>query len=356
MRIKIQSTHNRALGRFLKDSKWQTHLESLGVEIVDKAPDLTIQSGQDDTPLYDSEGLVAIEDCDDSPIISPKMRKLIVKKQCLGIFRNCVSRHAITQNGLIFQTDHCHIQTAMSCEGCVTSRMWDEQYIRHDIIPHQFLDKIHLAFPLIPFIGGDGTKYPFVTSLPPLHSRPVDVLFIGHIEYQGACEDVPAMATLHRRRMAEAVSALPFKTKVIATSIPPGGSEKDRVVLLRADFMKELLDAKITISPWGWSVWSQRDVEAVLCGCFPVKPITDDFVTWPNLYDRKASWHKFCRHDYSDLRQVVSGILADIEQEPAHQTHKRRQLAAQYHKDHSLKPAITNYVELLKRCVEAHQW
>lgn len=104
--------------------------------------------------------------------------------------------------------------------------------------------------------------------------------------------------TLHRQNAAAAVAALSAKFAVVNQSR----------LIQQDEYLAELANSKMCLSPWGYGEVCYRDFEAILAGALLVKPSMDHLKTNPDIY---RPWQTFVpvRPDFSDLAQVCRHYL-----------------------------------------------
>lgn len=81
----------------------------------------------------------------------------------------------------------------------------------------------------------------------------------------------------------------------------------------KANYLNELRDSKISISPYGWGEVCYRDFESLIAGALLIKPAMSHLVTYPNVYLPNetyipVSW------DLSDLKEKLEHIQANYAQ------------------------------------------
>jgi len=72
-------------------------------------------------------------------------------------------------------------------------------------------------------------------------------------------------------------------------------------------YINELLNTKIVVSPWGHGEACYRDFEALFCGCILLKPDSSFVKCWPDIYDNDKTYIP-CKADFSDLQDKVNWI------------------------------------------------
>ncbi len=99
------------------------------------------------------------------------------------------------------------------------------------------------------------------------------------------------------------------------------GYQRDRTACILADafgtsvsplpkrhYFRELRNAKIGVSPFGWGEIAYRDYEIIASGCTLVKPDMSHLETWPQLYVEEETYVPV-RWDLSDLAAEVHSLL-----------------------------------------------
>jgi hypothetical protein len=73
----------------------------------------------------------------------------------------------------------------------------------------------------------------------------------------------------------------------------------------RFRYLRELCDAKVVVSPFGWGEINVRDFEAILCGAALLKPNMEHIETYPDVFHDGETIisHKW---DLSDLESVIA--------------------------------------------------
>ena len=78
------------------------------------------------------------------------------------------------------------------------------------------------------------------------------------------------------------------------------------------EYVDALLQAKVVISPWGWSPWCIRDIEALACGCIVVKPECSNMLVFPDIYDPRKQFLVWCDITFAGLADQLSYIYTHI--------------------------------------------
>ena len=82
----------------------------------------------------------------------------------------------------------------------------------------------------------------------------------------------------------------------------------DTSKLNRREYVQELRQSKITLSPFGWGEITLKDFEVFLTGGMLIKPTMDHMQTWPNFFESGATYlsHNW---DLSDLIEKIDWAL-----------------------------------------------
>ncbi len=89
-------------------------------------------------------------------------------------------------------------------------------------------------------------------------------------------------------------------------------AQLDTSKLNRRDYMKELKQSKVVLSPFGWGEITLKDFEVFLTGGALLKPSMDHMQTWPNFYEKDVT---YLSHDW-DLADLEERIDWAISNEP----------------------------------------
>ena len=74
-------------------------------------------------------------------------------------------------------------------------------------------------------------------------------------------------------------------------------------------YYREMQNARVCVSPFGWGEMAYRDFEAFLCGAALFKPDMSHLDTWPNFYQANITYIPY-RWDFTDFQSQLSHILA----------------------------------------------
>jgi len=89
----------------------------------------------------------------------------------------------------------------------------------------------------------------------------------------------------------------------------------DTQKLNRRGYMSELKNSKVVLSPFGWGEITLKDFEVFLTGGMLLKPSLDHMETWPNFYEKGAT---YLAHDW-DLHDLERRIDWAIENDTTRQ-------------------------------------
>jgi hypothetical protein len=75
-------------------------------------------------------------------------------------------------------------------------------------------------------------------------------------------------------------------------------------------YIREMLDSKIAVSPFGSGEIAYRDFEIFTCGTALLKPDMSFVDTWPNLYKDQETYSAY-QWDFSNLEEKVEYLLSN---------------------------------------------
>ena len=152
------------------------------------------------------------------------------------------------------------------------------------------------------------------SKIKPLNQRPVDLFFSGRTRYHK--DRYGNYPTAHRKELEEMWETLPGQVKVLRTYDNYDGTLKDGKPVEKYSYPYEyvdaLLQAKVVISPWGWSPWCIRDIEALACGCIVVKPECSNMLVFPDIYDPRKQFLVWCDITFAGLADQLNYIYTHI--------------------------------------------
>ena len=112
------------------------------------------------------------------------------------------------------------------------------------------------------------------------------------------------------------------------------------------DYIKSILQSKITISSLGTCEDSHRDWIALLCGSILIKPNIDYFETFPDIYNNNH--YIPCKHDYSDLPDKIHYVLENYEEIYEQMGHRQARLFELQNRKTLAKLYIKSFYETLR--------
>ena len=86
-----------------------------------------------------------------------------------------------------------------------------------------------------------------------------------------------------------------------------------RKVSTGAAYLRDMLDSRVCVSPWGFGAYCIRDFEAILAGAVLVKPDTSFVLSHPDIFG-PGGYYVPCRSDFADIEETVSHILTNYDQ------------------------------------------
>jgi hypothetical protein len=248
-----------------------------------------------DTMLWITHGHRGLLDFNDTPMIcdssldyaylDPPMRDLISHPQVRSYMTGVSFRDPAVQQrrcwggeyyGMVYKERELHNRGP---------DIRDER----DPMPLHIQQKIHAVNrpPTPPF--SDNVFKHIQQNIRPLKDRQIDVLFSGRTTYWP--RRLRSHPTAHRKHLEDIWEGLPGQTKVLKVYDNFGGTRCGgrpvKVFQYPYEYVDALLQTKVVISPWGWSPWCVRDLEALACGCIVIKPECSNMLIYPDIYDAK---------------------------------------------------------------------
>jgi hypothetical protein len=124
--------------------------------------------------------------------------------------------------------------------------------------------------------------------------RPVDLMFRGTTAY------TRNTVSFHRKQLSKSLKGISGCTKAV----------KGFVSLKQ--YIQELKQAKLFVSPFGWGEISFKDFEAMMYGAAMIKPDVSHMETWPDCFIPGETYIPI-RWDFSDLPETVYHLLSNRE-------------------------------------------
>jgi hypothetical protein len=152
-------------------------------------------------------------------------------------------------------------------------------------------------------------------KIKPLKKRNIDAMFSGRTRYETL--DRPAYPTKHRKQLEYLWHKLPGRN-IFKSYDNYAGNIKDgnpvKVYEYPYEYVDALLDAKVVISPWGWSPWCVRDLEAMACGCIVIKPECSNMLIYPDIYAPHRQLMVWCDLVFDSLKSQLYYIYQNLDE------------------------------------------
>lgn len=132
----------------------------------------------------------------------------------------------------------------------------------------------------------------------PRHLTPVDRTRTLDVMFRGSRIYVRNSVSFHRERIGEILDGMAHNEKAL----------QGRVSILQ--YKKEMRDAKIVVSPFGWGEIGVRDFEAWIYGAALMKPDMSHMETWPEVFKPHETYYPI-NWDFSNLERGINELLAD---------------------------------------------
>lgn len=150
----------------------------------------------------------------------------------------------------------------------------------------------------------------------PLKDRPIDLFFSGRTMYNSNKEY--CFPTAMRQHLAKIWDKLPGQTKLFRDYHNFAGTKKFGKPVesfkYPFDYVDRLLEAKVVVSPWGWSPWCIRDLEALACGCVVIKPECSGMLIYPDIYDPSKQFMIWCDLMYEHLPGQLEYVYRHLDE------------------------------------------
>lgn len=166
-------------------------------------------------------------------------------------------------------------------------------------VNHKMLSKVTIGLSFWHYLRHRATDEFMKTNQIINNHREIDVFFAGTTEYGKHGHHSGRIISEHRLSCIDAIS----KLDVDSTLTYP-----DRHFNY-IQYLTQMYNSKIVISPWGWGESCFRDYEAIACGCELIKPESYTIQSNPDIYNNE--YMHFCRPDWSNLQEIVNRILKE---------------------------------------------
>jgi len=183
-----------------------------------------------------------------------------------------------------------------------------------DALPASIANKIQpLNRPPTPPFTDDVFEY-IASRIKPLKDRPIDLFFSGRTRYHR--DRYGNYPTMHRKQLEDMWDKLPGQVKVLRTYDNYDGTLKDGNPVEKYaypfEYVDALLQSKVVVSPWGWSPWCVRDMEALACGCVVIKPECSNMLVFPDIYNPHHQLLVWCDITFAGLADQINYIYTHL--------------------------------------------
>ena len=257
-----------------------------------------------DTPLICDSSL-------DYAYLDPVMRSLISHPQVRAYmpgatFRNLIVQQRGFHGGEYYGTVYHHRELYNSAPSPRQNRHPMTAELQAKIQP--------LNRPVTPPFSDAVFEY-IAKKVKPLKQRSIDLLFSGRTQYGNP--PTPSYPTRHRQNLERVWPTLPGR-KIFKSYDDYSGTlkrgKKIEVYKYPYEYVDALMDAKVIISPWGWSPWCIRDLEAMACGCIVIKPECSNMLIYPDIYDPHRQLLVWCDILYEKLGSQLFYIYKSLDE------------------------------------------
>ncbi len=196
-------------------------------------------------------------------------------------------------------------------------------------------------------------------NIKPLKDRSLDISFSGRVTYSKSVNySVP---TLQRRKLKKIWHSLPGKNKFFLGYDDGHGKTCDGKPIKPLDYpyeyLSKLLDTKVVISPWGFSAWCIRDLEALACGCIVIKPECSSVVISPDIYNPAANLVLWCDIQFEGLGDQLTYCYSHLDELQERADRGSKTVFDAYYPNDKLYLSWTSSMRgLLENCIETQAY
>jgi hypothetical protein len=173
--------------------------------------------------------------------------------------------------------------------------------------------------------------------------RPIDIMCLMSADHYNLWTP-----RWHRAKAFEALAALPRDVVVLYGGTCANASRAHQTRFgaqpNRHIHYRLMRQSKIALSPFGYSELSKRDYEAIAAGCVLLKPYCDYLLVWP------PQQSVGCALDFSDLTQVVEGILNNWKDHHRQEACDQSELYRRYRADRAM--LAQHYVDIFQKAIK----
>ena len=286
IKIKLLTTDKQEQTQPLLRKGVKENCEKYGIKFVDSNPDVflvhsDLMGEENKDFLLDKNNPYIFMERIDCASLGRGYRDQLFRDNCLGVVKNTVFRDKSLYNKAL-QNNRYH------------TRLFAEK-IHSPLI--DLTKQTPLGITELDKIRTTGNTFGLYTQLKQAADtrvdftlkRDIDISFFGTTEY--------ANALVQKHRLDCIAQLKTLKSSFSLNRI----YGKDR-------YIKELLNSKIVVSPWGYGEACFRDFEALYLGCVLLKPKTSYVTGAQDIYINNK-YYVECEIDFSDLHEKVDMIL-----------------------------------------------
>jgi len=299
MKIKLVAASDEHIQLYpMIKPKVRNRLSDMGIEFVDKGQDMilyhTYRAPKElrDSTLNSGCPVMILERIASARIYS---RKYISYPNVVGVLKSTIFRDLILDNSEFNVTNNypeCDFKNNYHSRVIAESLGRNYKYTNPpDLIPEESFKKVELWYNFASYQMMDL----YIHEKDVLNrKRPYDIGFMGTTKYSASSE----LITAHRTKCMDTINSL----KNVNNEIFP------HRVKGKENYLNNILNSKIGISPWGLGEKCYRDFEVIYGGGLLVKPDTSFVLDWIDTYDPKNKYYIPCATDFSDLQEIVDKV------------------------------------------------
>lgn len=291
MKIQLRLTKEDQSYPLTSDPSYKKALLDRGIEFVESGEDFILihSSALDENMLSTKTPIAIMERTDSTNIIRKSELKL---PQVLGVIKNTILRPESLNNEPYYYGRY-HNKIAWELMPEKNNPPYNIELTKPSpILTSDDLKKVMCGYSFCHYnkmVDASRTRVHLKSP------RQTDLHFVGTTTY-----GTNLLATYHRTLALEKVKMLKKVTSIT-------GSTRLRPL---PQYINELLNTKIVLSPWGHGEACYRDYEAMFCGCVLLKPDSGFVNSWPDIFVNDITYIP-CKADFSDLQQKIDWIKSN---------------------------------------------
>ena len=318
MRIQILAGDNKHI-QFWPMNRLKNKLSDLGIKFVKSNPDMVLyhtykaSKSLKDKFAKTTAPVMILERIASARILS---RKDIERDNVVGVLKSTVYRDLeIDNSDYVIETikypDKTFKNNYHSKLIYQSLNIPSNYHLPGKNIPKECFDKVELWYNFASY----EMMLPYIKNKRSLNdNRKFDIGFIGTTQYGEHSDPI----TRHRKQCMQVLKKLSKCRMDISDKRVPG----------KSNYLNNIWDCKVGISPWGLGEKCYRDFEVIYGGGVLIKPDTSFVLDWIDSYNPSNKYYIPCRPDFSDLQEKVNMVKQKWNQYKSFRHSARKRLIA----------------------------